>query len=186
MVEKVGRLFIGIEVPAEARAALNAELVRWNEGKPLPGKPVPPRNWHLTLQFLGSIDQVAYERVLSGLDQADRGRRFDARLSGLGTFPSPRKASVLWVGIDRGLEEFERLAGEVEEAARSAGLVIEERPFKPHLTLSRVRPPQDLRPLLERFPITPVTFEVARLAVFRSHQDQGAPWYEILEAFGLA
>jgi hypothetical protein len=68
----------------------------------------------------------------------------------LGAFPKPRRATVLWVGVEEGAREIRALAAEVEAAARRAGFAAEEKAFSPHLTLSRIQPPQDVSSLIER------------------------------------
>jgi 2'-5' RNA ligase len=157
-----------------------------NANRPLPGKPVPPPNWHLTLRFLGKTDEVAYQRVLAGLAQADLGEPFSMSFGGLGAFPRAARATVLWLAVERGAERLEQLAALAETAAQDAGFAAEDRPFHPHLTLSRIRPHQDVRPLIERIPPFPLTLRVDRLAVFRSHLGRGGAKYEEINSISLS
>ena len=53
----------------------------------MPGSPVPPANWHLTLRFLGNVEQVAYDRMLEALDRSNLGPAFRIAFGGLGAFP---------------------------------------------------------------------------------------------------
>lgn len=185
MVEPVGRLFIGVPLTMEVRAALASHLGEALGDRPLPGRPVPPENWHLTLRFLGGTEMVQYEKLLRALEETQWGAAFGLRLSSLGAFPRPARATVLWLGIDRGKEELVALAGQVAEAVERAGFPAEERPFSAHLTLSRIRPHQDVRSVIDKVPPVGLRLNVERLVVFRSHLGGGPARYEELETFVL-
>lgn len=184
MVEGLSRLFVAVPLTDDARHALS-ELIREAAPGGLPGRPVPPRNWHLTLRFLGDVDAVGRERMMAALDQADLGEPFSVAWGGLGAFPGPRRSTVLWVGADRGARLLERLAAATEEAAVSAGFPAEDRPFHPHLTLSRIRPPQDTTSLLDSVAPAGVSMRVGRIVVYRSHLGRGGARYEEIEEFPL-
>ncbi len=77
------------------------------------------------------------------------------------------------------------VAERVEAAVTEAGLRAADRPFRPHLTLSRIRPPQDLRALLDAAPVMKVPMVVDRISLFRSHLGRGGARYEVLESFPL-
>lgn len=151
----------------------------------VPGTIAPPENWHITLRFLGNVDEVAYERFLAALDTADLGEPFRVGLGNLGGFPRPRNATVIWVGVTKGLERLEDLAYISEDAAQSAGLAAEERPFRSHLTLSRVRPAQDVSRLIETTPAMGIEWRCESIVVYRSHLGRGGASYEPLETLAL-
>jgi len=184
MVEGLTRLFVAVPLTDDARHALSG-LIRTAAPGGLPGRPVPPPNWHLTLRFLGDVDAVGRDRMVAALDQADLGEPFTVAWDGLGAFPRPRRATVLWVGADRGADHLERLAATTEEAASSAGFAAEDRPFRPHLTLSRVRPHQDVTSLLESVSSLRVSMPVGRIVMYRSHLGRGGATYEEIEEFPL-
>lgn len=179
------RLFVAVPLTDEMRAALVAHVMRATHGRPLPGRPSPPPNWHVTMRFLGPTDRVAYERVLAALAEADLGGPFSITFGGLGAFPRAVRATVLWLAIKGGSDRLERLAEGVEQAAQQAGFGPEDRPFHPHLTLSRIRPHQDVTPLIEQVARFPLSLTVDRLVVYRSHLGRGAPRYEELESVEL-
>lgn len=145
----------------------------------IPGRLVPPENWHLTVRFLGSVDRVTYERFLSGLCDVQGVPAFKIGLDRYGAFPRAPKATVVWAGLSEGIVELSRLNEIAEEAAIGAGLSPEDRPYSPHLTLSRVRPPQDVRWLEDEE--LQLEWQCDRLVVFRSHQGRGGVRYEPLE-----
>ena len=138
MAEKV-RTFVAIELPDEARAylaALQADLawagadVRW----------VRPDRMHLTLVFLGN---VAMER-LAALEEAvggacAGGREMTLRLSGVGRFPPRGRPRVVWAGIEEPTGALPALQERLAEATAPFAEKVENRPYRAHLTLGRVR-----------------------------------------------
>jgi 2'-5' RNA ligase len=181
VVERVGRLFFGLALPAEAIAALSSRL----EALDVPGGVVPPGNWHLTLRFIGEVDQVGLERLLAEVDQADLGDPFRVRLGEMGAFSRPQRAEALWLGLAAGEEEVKVLGEVIEEATQRAGFPAEDRPLHPHLTLSRMRPPRDVRSLMAQFRPTPIQWQVEEVVLFTSRLGRGGARYEQLEAFPL-
>ena len=176
------RLFVAAEVTTEARHAL-AALV---EGVEIPGRRVRPPNWHLTLRFIGEMDEPGSDLLIRSLDEADLGDRFRVRWGGLGAFPRPSKATVAWLGLAEGASELSALAERVESAVLAAGVAPEDRPFRPHLTLSRIRPHADVRGLVDSVSSTQIAMPVDRVLLMSSHLDEGATRYEQVESFDLA
>jgi 2'-5' RNA ligase len=119
------------------------------------------------------------------VDAADRGPAFALRWGSLGAFPRPRRANVLWLGVDQGESAAESLAVAVEEAAEAAGFPPEDRPFRSHLTLSRLRPDQDVAAVLDAVPPLGLAMAVDRVVLYQSHLGPGGPRYEEVEAFPL-
>jgi 2'-5' RNA ligase len=182
MVEGVKtRIFVAVPLPDEARMALADDLAPVD----LPGSLVPPANWHLTLRFLGWTDDVAYDRLLAALDQADLGRGFEIEMGEMGAFPRAKRATVLWLAVTKGQTRLEEVAAGVEEAVQAAGFDEEDRPFRPHLTLSRIRPPVDVTALIDSFPGARLGWRCRSVVVYRSHLGRGGARYEPLETFPL-
>lgn len=144
------RTFIAIEVPDAAKESLAALSGRLR----MPGVRaswVKPKNMHLTLRFLGEIDPDRIETLATGLDHAYQGRTpFDLYIRGAGAFPKPRKPSVIWAGIEPlegALAEVQAIA---ERAARDIGLPPDNKAFRAHLTLARIRDARTAQPLMVR------------------------------------
>lgn len=179
----VGRVFVAVGLSDDHRHALAAYLDEVLE--PLPGKPVPPPNWHLTIRYLGDIVEVAYDRFLNALDEVEKPAPFRMSFSGLGAFPKPTKATVLWLGIGRGEEDLVALAQAAERAAVAVGLAAEDRPFQAHLTLARIQPPRNVWPWLADVPEPPIKIDVAEMGLYRSHLGGATPVYELLDTIDL-
>ncbi|MGH8949957.1 MAG: RNA 2',3'-cyclic phosphodiesterase [Acidimicrobiia bacterium] len=182
MVEgPVARIFVAVPLPDEVRMALTDGL----DGVQLPGRVIPAENWHITLRFLGRTDEVAYDRLLGAMDGSDLGSTFDLGLGELGAFPRARNATVLWLAVTNGGERLDDLAAEVEEASQTAGFPPEDRPFRPHLTLSRIRPAEDVNALIDGFSGVGTVWRCRSVVVYRSHSGRGGARYEALETFPL-
>lgn len=182
MIQELDRLFLGVPVTERVRRALSAQLQR----EEIPGRAVPPENWHLTLRFLGDTDREARERLVQALGSRELGSRFAVGFGGLGAFPRAARAAVLWVGVGQGADALRALAARVEEAVRRAGFPADARPFTPHLTLSRIRPARDVRRLVERAPPLTQQMLVESVVLFRSQLGVGPARYEELGHFPLA
>ena len=174
----VGRVFLAVPLPAEIRFALAERVGELT----IPGRVAPSENWHITLRFLDTVDRVTYERFLGAVD-GERRWAFDVGLDGFGAFPRPKKATVFWAGIGTGERELSLLNEDAEEAALAAGLLPEERPFHPHLTLSRIRPPVDVTDLMGEE--LSLSWRCQQLVAFRSHLGRGGARYEPLDSIDL-
>ncbi|MFL5502036.1 MAG: RNA 2',3'-cyclic phosphodiesterase [Gemmatimonadaceae bacterium] len=167
------RLFIGVPLSDEARLTIANSLP-----KNLPGKLVPAENWHFTLRFLGATTPEARDQIIRQIDSASCGAPFTIRFSSLGAFPQPRKARILWLGIDEGSERMLQIAAIGEAAARNAGFTAETKAFKPHLTLCRIDPPVSVASLVESKPRFGGSMTVDSVIVYRSRLGGGPARYE--------
>jgi len=179
-VEETFRAFVAVEIPAPLRARC-AEVARRLSGAAGRVSWVKEENLHLTLKFLGEAEPRRIDRMLESLvHKAAKVEPFEAGLAGLGCFPSPRKARVIWIGVSEGAEALRDLAARVDGAAGKAGFERESRAFSPHLTLGRVRMSSPARGpaggedlgtvlaredpgLLGRFPVTEAVLVRSRL-----------------------
>lgn len=174
------RLFIGVPITDDARVTIARALP-----KALPGKPVASDKWHFTLRFLGATTGEAREEILSRLSAARLGSRFYVMFSELGAFPNPRRARILWLGVSRGGERLSDLAAITEDAARSAGFHAEARRFTPHLTLSRIDPPQNVTTLLAAKQHYSLEMPISEVVLYRSRLGRGPATYERVASFVL-
>ena len=179
------RLFLAVALNDDVRHAIAAHLDGSLEGRRLPGRRVPPENWHITLRFLGPMNAVARDRVLAYLDEHLAVEPFSVVFSGLGGFPRESKASVLWLGAGGEVSQLATAATVCEEAAVAVGLEPEGRPFHPHLTLARVRPPADVRPLVDLVEPARVKLAVDAVTLYRSVLGSGPARYEVIDRIEL-
>jgi 2'-5' RNA ligase len=134
------RTFIGVEIGDDIRkkaVALQQQLARTGAGV----KWTTPESMHVTLLFLGEIDErdiLPVCRVVEAV--AGREPPFPLRVSGVGAFPTIRRPKVVWGGITDGAEPLRRLYGLLEAKLLDLGVYRkEERGYTPHLTLGRVK-----------------------------------------------
>lgn len=100
-------------------------------------------NFHVTVKFLGRIDEARVPDVIDALHTAVRGHPpFEIDVTGLGAFPSATRARVLWAGVAAGGDPLAALAASVDGALAGLGFPREERAFSAHVTLGRVREPR--------------------------------------------
>ncbi|WP_420613386.1 RNA 2',3'-cyclic phosphodiesterase [Candidatus Spongiisocius sp.] len=178
----LNRYFVALSLRPEIRFAVRD----WRDALDLPGRPVPPEKFHVTLRFVGRADRVGQERVMGALDAADLGPSFPYRIGGLGAFPRPRKATVAWAGLEGDGGRLSVLASVADEAVASAGFGHEERPFRAHLTLARIRPPMDLRAAVIAAPPARIRACATEVVFYRSRTAGSRTTYHPLERFSLA
>lgn len=143
------RAFIALELTDGIRRSLAETIedfktggadVRW----------VKPDSIHLTLKFLGDIEENLVPSLAAHLERAAGPfAPFSLHVAGTGIFPSSGRPRVIWAGIE-GMGILEPLQRAVESEMEPLGFPREKRPFHPHLTLGRVRSASRLSPLLDR------------------------------------
>jgi len=134
------RTFIAIEVPDEIKAALTEVQRRLKGSGVVDASWLRPEGIHLTLKFLGEVLESKIPDIINGLRSAAEGTgSFRLEVSGIGTFPNPKNARVVWVGLSGEVEKLTRLQAAVEEAVSAIGFERDSRAFTPHLTLGRIK-----------------------------------------------
>ncbi len=137
MSEKI-RCFLAVEMTEAVKRSLE-ELVSRLDLPQFHVRWVRPKNMHLTLRFLGDIPHPEVQAVSGAAREAASGiRAFALRLKGLGTFPSSGNPRIVWVGMedDRAVMRLER---QLTRTLGAIGIPPPDRPFRPHLTLGRVK-----------------------------------------------
>lgn len=129
------RIFFAVDLPDKVKdAVLNLQCgikaetgaVKWVERK----------NLHITLQFIGEVDEAQAAAIVAWAREAAAGLApFEMGIGGFGAFPSTARPRVYWAGITKGKEELARLAS----ALSSAIGIKPDKPFSPHITVGRVR-----------------------------------------------
>ncbi|MFC5231410.1 RNA 2',3'-cyclic phosphodiesterase [Pseudonocardia zijingensis] len=139
------RLFVAVTPPVDALDELRAATAAARSAHP-DLRWTRPDQWHLTLAFLGDVGDDARADVAVRLGRtAARHAPLELALRGAGRFGE----RVLWTRVDGDLAGLRGLAASVRAAARKARIAVEDRPYRPHLTLARGRDGADLRPLVD-------------------------------------
>jgi 2'-5' RNA ligase len=178
------RLFVALELPedvkrqlatfqADLAARLDRSRMRWAK----------PDQLHLTLLFLGEVPANRLPSAEASLARVARGSPpLTLATQGLGAFPSPRRPSVLWVGVGGDVDALHALQQRVALELAWLGLADEKR-FRPHLTLARVK--SFTGPLSLESVVPPLSWYAAQLALFESTLSPQGARYRRLNAFDL-
>ena len=180
------RSFVAVSISEGARRQIGnllgqlqrepGDAVRW----------VRPELMHLTLAFLGEVSGDFLESAKARLGEvAPQHKAFTMQLKGLGAFPSPGRARVCWIGTEQGKDEVCALQADVVEALRSVGYQPERRPFSPHLTIGRLRIPDDVSKAVA-VQFESESFVIWRVVLFRSVLGPAGPAYSVLADFPLS
>ena len=170
------------ETQEHLRSADTRDEVRW----------VGPHAFHLTLAFLGEVEEAPRLKLEEALGVC-LGSVPVPRLGlgDIGAFPSRGRPRVIWIGLHAAGRELEVLAQAVRAAVRGAGLDADDKRFKPHLTLGRVRAEgarlaEPLRAALS-LPVSWASPPVPHpwVGLVRSHLSPGGSRYENLHEWRL-
>ena len=136
------RLFVAVDLSAGAREAGRAAINQLQHDPAVARATVrwlAPESWHLTLQFLGEVDEARVPAIATALGGSWRQARFAAGLAGGGTFPPGGAPRVIWLGLDQGGRETAALHEETARRLSPGGFRPEVRPYHAHLTVGRVK-----------------------------------------------
>ena len=169
------RLFYGIPLSEEARAALGEELGELRESRTRMTL-TKPENLHITLLFLGEQEDAS--KFIQALDAVPKGAS-DAAITGFGAFPSAERARVVWAGIspeERVINIHEVICGKL--GTREPG-------YKPHVTLARLKeqPDEVVAQLLAK--AADIHVEVSRVQLLESTLSAEGPSYKVLHEIRL-
>ncbi len=146
--EETFRAFISIDLAGKLE--LN-EVTRALRGLFIQQNIVAPELIHLSLKFLGDLSVSKVNEILGKMRSAVEGvAPFDMTFKGLGAFPKPDNPRVIWIGVIAP-ETLDIIAKRIEEGCTDLGFKKEDRPFSPHITLSRVKVVRDRQGLPEVF-----------------------------------
>jgi 2'-5' RNA ligase len=179
------RTFIAVEISSEVQiraARLIAKLeatganVRW----------VKPEHMHLTLKFLGDVDLREIPEVCAAVERATADvPPFSLRLVGAGAFPNLSHPRTVWIGADEGADEIDALHKALDASLAEIGFRAEQRRFRAHLTIGRVRNADRgmaelAQVLAEHADYVAGVIDVDEVVTFSSELDRGGPIHEPL------
>jgi 2'-5' RNA ligase len=174
------RLFTGLEVPQDVAFELNLL-----QGGVWGARWVEPQDYHITLRFIGDIDERLAREIRMSLDNIES-RPFTIRLKGVGAFGG-NDPHTIYTGVAESAE-IRRLQSTLERHCQMLGLPPEGRKFTPHVTLARLRSPNlaNVQEFLARQSlfISP-PFEVHQFVLFSSRPSRGGGPYGVVDAYEL-
>ena len=149
---------------------------------------VPPDRIHVTVAFIGSLDETGAAAVQECLQAPLAGSPFRVAVEGLGTFPGSGSPRVIWAGVGEGADRLIDAERELADRLRRVHVPVEERPYRPHLTLARVREAAGLRSsaLLQGLLDTRLgTTDLRAITLFESRLSPKGPTYVPLQRTGF-
>jgi RNA 2',3'-cyclic 3'-phosphodiesterase len=139
------RLFVAAELDDVVKQRAAAVAARLRAAGDADGRRsvswVAPANLHVTLRFIGDADPATAQRIVEQLAAPMDLPAFDITVAGVGVFPPSGPPRVVWLGVVDGGVELATLARQVNQRLDAIGLPREDRPFRAHLTLGRVKGP---------------------------------------------
>jgi 2'-5' RNA ligase len=184
------RVFCAVELPDEVRARAAARIAELRaEGSGVRASWERPEKLHLTLKFIGEIEQAQMRELAEALAEAARSvEAFEIAVEGAGAFPPKSAPRVLWLGVRDEAGGLARLRERLEAACARRHFPRERRPFNPHLTLARLRAPAGARELSafhQRAPFTTQAFRVSEIVLMRSELGADGSRYTALSRHAL-
>lgn len=172
------RLFIAVDIPAEIKGKISSFAKEIQKKSIINANFVSPKNLHLTLKFLGEVEDAD---KIKELCKEVKAKKFKISLKGVCAFPSHQYIKVLWVGVESGAEELRELNKKLEEK-----LGKDKREFSCHLTIARVKAVKDNSALKEFLTNKDFgEFEAKEFRLIKSVLTSSGPVYEEIERFRL-
>jgi len=173
------RTFVAIEISNDN--IINS-IKKFQSDVNINAKPVEPKNFHFTLQFLGEISEEISQKIIQALRKIEFSS-FNVNLKGVGAFPKPKFPRVIWVGTDNdGGNMLIQLSKKVEKALEPLGF-FSDKQFKPHITVFRIKKKiGDITNELNN--LKAIDFgmqEVTNLKLKKSELTPDGPIYSVLE-----
>jgi 2'-5' RNA ligase len=164
------RTFIAVEIAEEVRKRIAEfqEKLRQEPGRVSWSK---PENIHLTLKFLGDVEETEIPKIVEAVERAVEGiAPFEVAVESSGGFPSLRRPRVLWIGCNDEDGRLKELAERVEQELAGLGYPRERRRFSPHLTIGRPKSPfiEKISQRMEQTEFVGGTMPVREVVVMKS------------------
>jgi 2'-5' RNA ligase len=166
------RVFCAIELPDVVRAQLEDHVRRLRKEVPEAASWSRVENIHLTLKFFGNVEVKRIEKISAAAERVLKEfSTFQIGVGETGVFPRPSRPQVLWIGVSDPSGQLSALQEKFEDECAAAGFPKENRAYRPHLTIARLRKPEGARSLAEahlKLKVETIQVNVEELVVFRS------------------
>jgi 2'-5' RNA ligase len=177
------RLFVALDLPDTIKSQIAKLCAGLSDAKWI-GRD----QMHLTLRFIGEVDERQCEAMKAGL-AGIHSSTFELKLSGVGQFPPRGKPRVLWVGVKAPLA-LNDLQQKVERSVVALGLLAEDRPFSAHITLARLKippPPEVVQQYLTRHSaFSTETISIEQFTLYSSHLTPSGATYRREGVYALS
>ena len=179
------RTFVALELTEEVRRRAMRLIERFQRTEPN-FKWVARDNLHLTLNFLGDVDERNINEVCGVVaDVAGTMAPFDVGYASVGAFPNAARPRIVWIGVDQGHDDVSRLQQNVADDLSVLGFPKESRKYRPHVTIGRARrggrPVSELAELVEsESDFRAGDVSVNEVTIFASRLQSTGPVYEAL------
>ncbi len=151
------------------------------------GKWVEPQNLHITLQFIGEVEEQKRVNLLYNLEEiSNKFTPFSVAYTGIGAFPNTSKPRILWVGISKGANVLKALSNNIIKANAKSGIQPDTKPFYPHVSMCRINEITSNRiyPFMRKYKDAFFLEEViTKIALVKSSLTSVGPIYTIVEEF---
>jgi 2'-5' RNA ligase len=146
---------------------------------------VNPEKIHLTLKFFGNIEESMIDSILKSIEEPTQNTNpFSLKVRGIGAFPNLKNPRVIWMGLVDGKEVLASFQKQIDNQLREIGFQPENRPFRPHLTLGRMkssRGREELAGTMEKYKEEEFgDLQVERVVLFKSDLRPTGPIYTAL------
>src|SRR4051794_24754510 len=147
--QKEWRVFCAVELPDVMRARLEEHILRLRKEVPdAAASWSRVENIHLTLKFFGNVEVNRIEKISAAAERVVKEfSTFQIGVGETGVFPRPSRPQVLWIGVNDPSGQLSALQEKVEDECAAEGFEKEDRAYRPHLTIARLRKPEGARQL---------------------------------------
>jgi 2'-5' RNA ligase len=184
------RSFLAFELPVEIREQIRV-ISKELKKTALPVRWVKVDNIHLTILFLGSVDEDTIGDIEEKVNVVVKGfSAFKTKLNAVGAFPHWKRPRVIWIGLNGDIGRLSNLRNKLQEELKVLGFMPEKRPFRPHLTLGRFKGPidrgEDMKWILDRHrDINSDLYQLNELILYKSDLKPDGPVYTKMATWPL-
>ena len=183
-------MFIAINLDKEIKSYLSniqEELLNNNRAK-LKMKTVERGNLHISIKFLGDLNRLEIEKISLALQKlSSKYQPFRINLSKkIGIFPGPKKPRVIWIGIEKGNSEVEKLYHDIERELQEESFYHNDKKFTTHITLGRVKYikyPNNLIEFMKKIDFKDISQMVNSVELMESNLTTKGPIYGVISKF---
>src|ERR1044072_8404776 len=188
--QKDWRVFCAVELPDVVRTRLADHILRLRKEVPdAAASWSRVENIHLTLKFFGNVEVKRIEKIFEAAERVGKQfSTFQIDVGGTGGFPRPSRAQVLWIGVSDPSGQLSPLQKKLEGECAAEGVEKENRAYRPHLTIARLRKPEDARRLADahlQMRFETIEVELKEIVVFRSELSPKGSKYTAISAADL-